>query len=322
MCVLVERAVQRDDVTDRKRLVEPDIGDAQIDQALVDHRVERDDLTTQVPQQSGHDRSDLAGTDHRGGLSGHVETDEAVEREVALTHPVVRPMDLAVEREHQRQRVFGDGVRRVRRHPHDREPEALRRLEIDVVEAGTPQRDARRPGASQHLEHAGGQVVVDESAHDVGAGRIAGGPTVQARLVIQDLHSGAIVVRTVVRTVGRVERAAVVGLGREHRHRRHAEILAPQAHRRNHRARRRVFTDTKPCRNSASLRSAHGIPHDHHHGRSSPDEAHATQGDTDEAHATAPDPHQADAFLIQHAPRPAVGSSVREDRTHDPRRDR
>ena len=42
-------------------------------------RIDGDHLTAQMPQQAGDDGSDVARTDHRCGLAGHVETDETVQ---------------------------------------------------------------------------------------------------------------------------------------------------------------------------------------------------------------------------------------------------
>ena len=52
-------------------------------------------------------------------LPCEVEAEQAVEREVAVADPVVGAGDVPVEGEHERKRVLGDGVRRVRRHPDD-----------------------------------------------------------------------------------------------------------------------------------------------------------------------------------------------------------
>ncbi len=185
-----------------------------------------------MPEQSRHDGADLAGADHGSRLARHVESDQSVEREVAVAHAVVGAMDLAVQAEHQRQRVFGDGVRRVRRHPHHRDTETGGRVEIDVVEPGTPQRHTGRPGCGQHLEHVGGEVVVDERADHVDSARVADGRWVEPGLVVLDVHSSI----TPHRTVGIVERPPVVWLGRVHRHRRHGPILAAVMRRCNRRS--------------------------------------------------------------------------------------
>jgi hypothetical protein len=203
--------------SDPERGVEVDVGHPEVDERLVDDRVERHHLAAQVPQQPGHDRADLAGADHRCRLARHVEADQPLEREVAVAHTVVGSMDLAVQRQHEGQRVLGHGVRRVRRHPDHRDPESLRRREVDVVEPCAPQRHAGRSGRRQDLQHLGGQIVVDEGADHSGVRCVPRRPLVEPRLVIVDLD------RRLVRIllVGRIEGPAVVGLGREHRHRRH-----------------------------------------------------------------------------------------------------
>ena len=62
-------------------------------------------------------------------------------------------------------RMFGDRVRRVGRHPRDRDAETFGRGEVDVIEARRAQRDHARAAGMQTLEHGGVDVVVDERAH-------------------------------------------------------------------------------------------------------------------------------------------------------------
>ncbi len=45
------------------------------------------------------------------GAAVHVEAEQSVEREVTLAHARVRAMDLPVQAQHHRDRVFGDGMR-------------------------------------------------------------------------------------------------------------------------------------------------------------------------------------------------------------------
>jgi hypothetical protein len=111
MGVLVQRAVQGDDVADTKGGVEIHVGHPEVDEWLIDDRVEGHHLAAEMPQQPCNDRSDLPRADHRRRLARHVETHQSLEREVPLAHTVVGPMDLAIQRQHERQGVFGHGVR-------------------------------------------------------------------------------------------------------------------------------------------------------------------------------------------------------------------
>ena len=76
---------------------------------------------------------------------------EGLEREVALTDAVIGAMDVSVGGEDERQRVFGDRLRGVRRNAYHRHADTVRGVHVDVVEAGTAQRDdphaeRRQPG--------------------------------------------------------------------------------------------------------------------------------------------------------------------------------
>src|SRR3546814_15304325 len=53
--------------------------------------------------------------------AAHVESQQAFQREIALADPRISAMDLAVERQHQRHAVFGDGMGRIGGHPGDRD---------------------------------------------------------------------------------------------------------------------------------------------------------------------------------------------------------
>lgn len=96
-----------------------------------------------MPEQARDDGADAARADDARRLAREVKADEAGEREVAVAHAVVRAVDIAVEREDERERVLRNGVGGVRGHAHDREAEARRRLDVDVVVPAPPARCSR-----------------------------------------------------------------------------------------------------------------------------------------------------------------------------------
>src|SRR3546814_17419992 len=61
--------------------------------------------------------------------AAHVESQQAFQRQIALADPRIRAMDLAVERQHQRHAVFGDGMGRTGGHPGHRQAKFVRRLQ-------------------------------------------------------------------------------------------------------------------------------------------------------------------------------------------------
>ena len=104
------------------------------------------------------------GAENAGGFAVKVEADEAVEREVQVVHAVVRARDFAIEREEQRDGVFGDGVGRVGRHARDREAEFLRGGEVDAVEAGAAQGDVLHAEFRERFEAWAVHAVIDKGA--------------------------------------------------------------------------------------------------------------------------------------------------------------
>ena len=163
-------AVEADQIASSPQLVEADIFHTELDQALIVDRVEADHLTAEVPQQTGDECTDPPGADNSGRFPRKVESDQAVQREVAVSYSVVGLIDAAIEGEDQRNRVFGDGVRRIGRHANDGHPQPLGGLEVDVVVSRAPQCDVANAKRGQNLEHLGIDHVVDENAHRIGPG--------------------------------------------------------------------------------------------------------------------------------------------------------
>ena len=113
-------------------------------------------------------KNSRAGHDHRRSLAGEIESDETVEGEVSVVHPVVGTVDLSVERQDERGGVLGHRVRRVFGDVDDREAVAFGGVEIDVVESGATQRNDAYAETRQLLDHDGIDVVVREHARCVG----------------------------------------------------------------------------------------------------------------------------------------------------------
>ena len=71
-------------------------------------------------------------------------------------------MDAAIEVEHQRHGVLGDGVRRVRGDTGHADPESGRGFEVHVVVPGAAQCQMTDPDLGQLCEGGGVALVVDE----------------------------------------------------------------------------------------------------------------------------------------------------------------
>ena len=113
------------------------------------------------------ERADVPGSDDADGLVLEVESDQPVEAEVVIAHPVVGAGDVAVDAKDQGNRVLGHGVGGVRRHANDRDAEFPGHVQVDVVETCGSQRDVTHTDGSEPAQRRLTHVVVDERAHRV-----------------------------------------------------------------------------------------------------------------------------------------------------------
>ena len=94
-----------------------------------------------------------------------IETDEAAEGKIQLSHAVESAMDFAVEREQQRDGALRHGVRRVGRHAHNGEAERAGGGHVHVVVAGAAQRKELHPERGEDFQARAVSRIVDENAH-------------------------------------------------------------------------------------------------------------------------------------------------------------
>ena len=181
-----QRAMQADHVGLRQGFVQgqelPAHGLDACAQGRLGIGVHRQHAATEPGEDAGHGGSNLPRTDHDHGLVLEVETHQPIKGQVAFANPLVGAMGLPVQGEHQRQGMLGHRGGRVGRHPKHPEVQPARRIQIDVVETGAAQGDAANATGRKGLEHGGGEVVVDEGAYRIGAGRQRGGANIQPRL--------------------------------------------------------------------------------------------------------------------------------------------
>ena len=102
----------------------------------IDGDVIREDPAAEAGEDARDDRADLARANESDCAAVHVESEEAIEREVAFADSRVRAVNLAVEAQHHRDGVLGDRMWGIRRHSRDRQAELSRFWHIDVVEPG------------------------------------------------------------------------------------------------------------------------------------------------------------------------------------------
>ena len=98
-------------------------------------------------------------------------------------------MHVAIEREDQRERVLGDGIRRIRGNSYHGDTQSTRRVQVDVVVPGAAHGEASGPAACERVEDRFGQVVVDECADRGHTGGQLGGGGVEPGVEESDVVS-------------------------------------------------------------------------------------------------------------------------------------
>ena len=84
---------------------------AQAGALRIDGDVVRENPAAEAAEDARDNRADLAGADDPHGAAVHVEPEQAVQGEVALSYARMRAVNVPVETQHHRHRVFGHGVR-------------------------------------------------------------------------------------------------------------------------------------------------------------------------------------------------------------------
>mmetsp|Transcript_147 Transcript_147/g.427 ORF Transcript_147/g.427 Transcript_147/m.427 type:complete len:339 (+) Transcript_147:101-1117(+) len=165
---VVERAVQRDELSLAQQLLQRDVLDVAGREGLgaLAHVVGQHAAAHAVVDGRGA-AADLAGAHDANGLAVHVEAHEPAQRVVADAHALCRLHDLAVQRQRKSNRVLRDRVRTVRRHAQHEEARGLRGREVHAVEARAPQHGALHAHLRQPPYCLRAQVVVHEQAHRV-----------------------------------------------------------------------------------------------------------------------------------------------------------
>ena len=203
-----QRAVQRNNVRTVVELVERDIGDARRRGIL---RIGIEVIGQHLHAEPLEDADQLPGdpprTDDPRRLAVKIETQQAVQREVAVARAPVGTVDLAVERQHQRHGVLRHGMRRIGRDPHHGHAAAGRLAQINVVEARTAQRQELHTLRRKRPHGLGVGRVVDEDADRIGPLRQRDVVDVQVAAMVADVEP--------VGVAQLFKRIAVVGLRTE-----------------------------------------------------------------------------------------------------------
>jgi hypothetical protein len=122
-------------------------------------------VTAETLHDLRHDLTNLAGSDNANRATTHIETHQAVECEVTLAHSVVGAMDVSIERQHQRDRVFRNSMRRVSGDSYDADACFYCGRKIDVIEACASQRNESRSVSRQLFDDWRIKAIVHEDAN-------------------------------------------------------------------------------------------------------------------------------------------------------------
>nr|WP_275889734.1 hypothetical protein [Glycomyces sp. YM15] len=203
-----ERAVERHDVGAGEQLLERHVCGAGRLGLRARIGVVRQDAASEPGHDPGEAHADLAGADHTDRASVQVETEQAVQREIVLAHPVVGPVGLPVEREDERRAMLGDRIGGVAGDAGDAETEFGGGLEVDVIEPRRSQGDVPDAVIGKDRERLRPEVVVDERADRLASRCQRRGVGCQAGLQEQQFVARAV--------GGPAQVGLVVGFGAEH----------------------------------------------------------------------------------------------------------
>ena len=98
--VVHQRAVQGDQVTLSKQLIECDIGSELLDSRILEYIIS-DDLHAESVADSCHGSADLTGSDDTGGLAVEVHTHQTVQAEVIFTDLYICFVQMTVDSQSQ-----------------------------------------------------------------------------------------------------------------------------------------------------------------------------------------------------------------------------
>ena len=111
--------MQGDDIRAGEKFVQRHVLEAQHPRLVTRVRIVGDDDAAETLQDFSHYRADLSGAHDAYGPAVQLESEKAVEGEIALTHAAVCSMQFSVQGEDQADGVLGDGMGRVGGYPHD-----------------------------------------------------------------------------------------------------------------------------------------------------------------------------------------------------------
>ncbi len=128
--------MQADNVAFSEQRVERHVARAEREQILGRRAgVMSEHLHAEARHDAPEHAADHAGADHAHSLAMQVEAEQPMQREIAFTGACDRARQAPVQRQNQTDRMFGDRVRRVGRHPRNRHAETFGRGQVDVIEA-------------------------------------------------------------------------------------------------------------------------------------------------------------------------------------------
>ncbi len=102
-------------------------------------------LTAKAPKNLSRDAPNFSATNDPHVFAIEIELHQSGERKIMITHPVVCPVDLAVQRQKKSKSVLGHGVRRISRNTGNDHPQFPGGLEIDIVKSRATQREHGDP---------------------------------------------------------------------------------------------------------------------------------------------------------------------------------
>jgi hypothetical protein len=111
------------------------------------------------------DLSDLARADNADGFAVDIKAHQPVERKVVFAHAIVSAMNLPIQGEQQTDRMFGHGMRGIRRHTRHGETKGFGRSKVHIVVTGASERDQFYPQDREPLQTRAVHVIIYKDAN-------------------------------------------------------------------------------------------------------------------------------------------------------------
>ena len=161
-CFRRQRAMQTDDVRLGEKGLQLNRLSSGFGERGIWVKIVAENFHAEAREQPSQDAADFSGANDSYCLSLEVKAKKTVDREITVAHPVVGPVNPAVESHDEGQRELRHGVGRVSRNVGDLDSESGGMAQVHLIESRTPESDHADVLALEDIQHTRVQHVIDE----------------------------------------------------------------------------------------------------------------------------------------------------------------